>query len=380
MRRRATRRLLAAGFVCAAAGARPCAAQVEAGLDAAAAVVAYDGYLASAAAALTPSLAWRSPRTTLAARGTLLAFESGNTSLQGLLSAATFSAPAGPLRVEIAGEVGASTYASVAQFAHALGRVRAHVLGGRWGLWVGPLAGAVGRSDGEGGALGISAGWWGRGPAGALEVTWTSIALRDTTYSDLEGQLQWRRGGFAIDLSAGARTASHRIGAAAYGDVSAAMQIARNLEIVVGAGSYPGDPVSGTIPGRFVMAGVRLWPRPTLHPALAREIEQPHPADSVESPARLEGARVAVERLDDLVILTIRAAGARRVEVMGDFTDWQPVVLPSTGDGRYRYALGLTTGMYRYNVRLDGGPWGVPQGAGLAADEFGGNVGVLVVP
>ncbi len=158
------------------------------------------------------------------------------------------------------------------------------------------------------------------------------------------------------------------------------MQIARNLEIVVGAGSYPSDPVSGTIPGRFVMAGVRLWPRPTLRPALAREIRQPQPPNATETPGRLEGVRVAVEQLDDLAILTIRASGAQRVEVMGDFTDWQPVVLTTAGDGRYRYALGLPSGMYRYNVRLDGGPWGVPQGAGIAADEFGGSVGVLVVP
>ena len=50
MRRRADRRFAALASILAAgltAGAPPCAAQVEAGFDAAASVVKYDGYLAS---------------------------------------------------------------------------------------------------------------------------------------------------------------------------------------------------------------------------------------------------------------------------------------------------------------------------------------------
>ena len=58
----------------------------------------------------------------------------------------------------------------------------------------------------------------------------------------------------------------------------------------------------------------------------------------------------------------VRAPGARRVEVKGDFTDWQPLALTASGDGRYRYALGLPPGMHRFNLRVDGGEWGVPGG------------------
>jgi hypothetical protein len=36
--------------------------------------------------------------------------------------------------------------------------------------------------------------------------------------------------------------------------------------------------------------------------------------------------------------------------------------------------------MYRFNVRLDRGPWSVPAGVPAADDEFGSSVGVLVVP
>jgi hypothetical protein len=371
---------LALSVACAAVGAAPCAAQVDAGLDAAVSVVKYNGYLASGAASLTPSVAWRSPRTTLAARGTLLVFESGNTNFQGLLTAGTFSPAVGRLRVEAAAEAGASAYADFGRFAHALGRVRIHVLGDRWGVWAGPLAGAISRGDGGRGASGVSAGWWGRAPAGALEVTWTRLAVGDTAYSDLQARARWRRGVFDVEGSVGTRVASRGGGKGVYGDMSAAMRLTDWVELAIAAGNYPSDPVRGTISGQFVAAGVRLVPRPSPRVALVRQLAlSPEPAAG-ETRARLEGARVAVEQLDGLSVLVVRVTGARRVEVMGDFTDWQPVVLAAAGEGRYRYALGLPAGMQRFNVRVDGGPWGVPRGAGAAADEFGGRVGVLVVP
>jgi hypothetical protein len=380
VRRRAARHLLALSVACAAARAAPCAAQVETGVDAGVSVVKYDGFLASGAAALTPSVAWRSTQATLAARGTLLVFESGNTSIQGLLTAATFSPPAGLLRLEIAGEAGASTYAGVAQFAHALGRVRAHVLGDRWGLWVGPLAGAVASRYGAGGASGVSAGWWGRVPAGALEVTWTRLSIGDTSYSDVQARVAWRHCRFEVEGTAGARVTSHGGGAGLFGDLAATMRISRWLEILIAGGSYPSDPVSGTIPGRFVTAGVRFAPERSLRPTFARRSAPLRLSDATGAPARLAGVRAAIEELDGIPVLVMQVAGAQRVEVMGDFTDWQPVVLAAAGEGRYRWAAAMTTGMHRFNVRLDGGPWGVPEGSGIAADEFGGTVGVLVVP
>ena len=379
MRQRAARRLLTLSIACVAARAAPCAAQVEAGLDAAASFVKYDGYLASGAAALTPSVSWQSPRTALAARGTYLVFESGNTSIQGLLSGSVFSRPVGRLRVEAAAEAGASAYAGFARFAHALGRARVHLLGGRWGVWTGPVAGRVSRGDGAHEAWGVAAGWWARGPRGALGAAWTRVAVGDTVFSDVEGRVRWRRGALDIEGAAGARVASRGGGTGAYGDVSAAVRLADGLALVLAGGNYPSDPVRGSISGRFVTAGVRLTPRPSPRAALVRQVALSLAPGTIESPARLDRARVAVERLDGLSVLVVRVSGARRVEVMGDFTDWQPIALAASGDGRYQYALGLPPGVLRFNLRLDGGPWGVPLGAGFATDEFGGSVGVLVV-
>ncbi len=379
MLRRASRHLLALSAACAAARPAPGLAQVQAGLDAAVSVVKYSGYLASGAANLTPSVAWRSARTTLAARGTFLVFESGNTSTQGLVTAGTFTPALGRFRVEAAAEAGASAYATFARYSHALARLRLHLLSERWGLWVGPLGGGVSRGEGTRAAAGASVGWWARAPAGALEVALTRIGVGDTVYTDLEGRARWRRGPLDIEGSAGARVASRGGGAGVYGDASAALRLTGALDLVVAAGTYPSDPVRGSIPGRYATLGLRFTSRAPPRLSVIRQMDFPA-SDSGDAPGRLANASVAVEQLDGLAVLTVQVRGARRVEVMGDFTDWQPVPLAAAGTGRYRYALSLPAGLHRFNLRLDGGPWGVPRGATQVEDEFGGSVGILVVP
>jgi hypothetical protein len=75
----------------------------------------------------------------------------------------------------------------------------------------------------------------------------------------------------------------------------------------------------------------------------------------------------------------VRAPGARLVEVMGDFTDWEPVQLKLMGDA-WRFETPLRSGVRRLNVRVDGGPWSVPVGATLEHDDFGTAVGTIPVP
>jgi hypothetical protein len=78
------------------------------------------------------------------------------------------------------------------------------------------------------------------------------------------------------------------------------------------------------------------------------------------------------------------------VELMADFTDWVPVPLVrlprGTAGGRARDAadlwaaeLVIAPGVHRVNVRVDGGPWRPPPGLSVVRDEFGGEVGLLVV-
>ncbi len=358
---------------------RPASAQVEATLDAAGAVVKYDGFLSSSAASLTPSVQWRTPRITLAARGTLLAFESGNTSLQGLITAGAFSPALGPFRLEADGEAGASSYSSFAHFSHGLAELRAHLMSERWGLYAGPLVGRLASIGTSRGLSGVSLGGWAREGAAALELTWTSIALADTVFGDVRGRVRLLTGAFDVEAVAGLRSRSLGGTGSAYADVSGAVRLTPWLALVLSGGNYPSDPVRGTIPGGFFTAGFRLTASSPAAIAVVPQLAaRPAPAGAGR-PVPLAEARVAVEQIEGVSMLTVRAA-AERVEVMGDFTDWKPVVLTRSVPGRFVCPTALPPGMLRFNVRLDGGAWGVPLGAVVAADDFGGAVGVLVVP
>ncbi len=379
MRRRPLRWILLLATASTAV-AVPCAAQVEAGLDAAAGVVKYDGYLSSTAAALTPSLSWHTARTSLAARGTLLVFESGNASLQGLVTGGAFSPAFGSMRIELAAEGGGSSYADTAQFAHALAEVRLHWMAAHWGAWAGPTAGVVSAAGPALGASGFAAGGWVRGSATALEAAWTRTALGGVAFSDVQVRPRWRAGRLDLAGTIGARrvTGAGGSGWDAYADLTATARLTPWLELVIAGGRYPSDPVRGTIPGRFFITGLRLAPAARSPAAARTRFAAPTPPEAAAP--WLANAGLEVEGSDEGATLVVIAPDAQRVEVMGDFTDWKPAALTPAGDGRFRFASPLSPGMYRFNVRLDGGPWGVPRGATVAADDFGGAVGVLVLP
>lgn len=90
-------------------------------------------------------------------------------------------------------------------------------------------------------------------------------------------------------------------------------------------------------------------------------------------------ASFRVEREGDRVRLAVRAIGLSRVEVMGDFTDWEPVLLTEEEPGWWALTRTLAPGLYRINVRYDGGPWLTPPGLPSEEDGFGGRAGVILV-
>jgi len=77
--------------------------------------------------------------------------------------------------------------------------------------------------------------------------------------------------------------------------------------------------------------------------------------------------------------LIVRHAAAGRVELVGDFTAWEPLELAAWAPGVWRATVALAPGIHQVNVRFDGGPWRVPEGLSSTDDGFGGRVGVLVV-
>lgn len=371
--------------VCAAATALPCmlAAQVVATVDVGVTDVRYDGFLPSAAASVSPMFRLERSRLLLTARGTFLRFESGRHSLQANAAGSAFSAPVGHLRAELTGNVGASRYAEFASFSHLLVGPRVHWAGNREGTWLGGAIGTTSFAREQRPVTALAAGAW----AQRLGAIWLLIAtttrVGDTSYVDFESATHYQRGRLTFDGSLGVRALSHGAGHGMYGEANGAFALGAWLSLVVSGGRYPTDPTRGSVSGRYVGLGLRInaWPRRTIATMPARRMAFPShgsaDADSEDPPS------ASVETLPCLCTgrtLVIHAGAAKLVEVSGDFTDWDPVIVAPRGSGTWVVSTPLAPGTYRFNVRLDGGQWIVPAGVTRMKDDFGGEVGVLIVP
>ena len=148
----------------------------------------------------------------------------------------------------------------------------------------------------------------------------------------------------------------------------ATVWFAPHAALVVTAGRTLTDFVRG-IP-RTTWAGVSIRLSPSAHLSLAR---RPTPDRSMP--------RLVVTRIDsERVAVEIAAPDAARVELMADFTDWQPVLLARAQVGAsWRIERQVTAGLHRISLRIDGGPWIAPSNL-PRADAGEPGVGLLTVP
>jgi len=83
------------------------------------------------------------------------------------------------------------------------------------------------------------------------------------------------------------------------------------------------------------------------------------------------------------VTFVLRAPGATRVSVAGDFNNWDAEATPMSHSGTgdlWILNMRLPRGVHRYSFVLDGTEWRPDPSAPLAADEtFGGHNSVIVV-
>ena len=77
--------------------------------------------------------------------------------------------------------------------------------------------------------------------------------------------------------------------------------------------------------------------------------------------------------------VVIHVGGVETVDVMGDFSDWSPLTLVRRGRDLWELSVPLSPGTHQINVRVDGGPWMAPPGIPTMHDNFGGDVGLIVV-
>ena len=370
------------GAACSLATARAVATQTTGTIDVGVATVRYDGFLSSGAASLTPAVRWERPSGTLSARGTYLLFQSGNRSLDGLVAGSWLTAPARRWRGELVASAGASNYVRFATFWHAIAEARIHLLDANRGIWMGGSGGRTSFGGPSRPVARAALGAWARRGVVTLTVSAGRSFVGDTAYSDLESTAWMRRGRLEIDALIGARLWSHGGGHGVYGEATVARALGPSAALLISGGRYPTDPVRGTIAGRYLRAAVRFVG------AAVRPLVPHNPTPAVPYAGANSGTGSAAARLavrpdgGGVVRVGVHAPEASLVELAGDFTDWQPVVLTRTpgAGGMWEVLLPIASGVHRLDIRINGGAWIVPIGARRAADDFGGEVGIIVVP
>ncbi|MEO8201599.1 MAG: glycogen-binding domain-containing protein [Gemmatimonadota bacterium] len=188
-------------------------------------------------------------------------------------------------------------------------------------------------------------------------------------YTDTDATVGWHRGAFEMEGGVGRRFGKP---AARYTSwhLRTLYWITSRLGLTASMGRFPTDVVSGMPSGSFATLSMRVNIRGG-------------PQHFSPSPLAFEGGKAAgfaAIRADrGLYLLSVRAPGARTVEVMGSFTQWEAMTLASREDGWWGLLIPLTAGIHEINVRIDGGPWQVPEGLRRMDDDFGGTVGVFIV-
>lgn len=147
----------------------------------------------------------------------------------------------------------------------------------------------------------------------------------------------------------------------------AAVLVNPRVAIVGGIGTTPGGVASLLPAHRYGSLGIRLMRAAPVARALPVELQPAAVGFEVE---RVEPGQYR---------LALRVPRARVVELTGDFTSWEPVILHRAHGDWWEVTLPITPGTHQVNVRINGERWIAPPGATVVDDDFAGVVGVIVV-
>jgi len=190
--------------------------------------------------------------------------------------------------------------------------------------------------------------------------------------TDLEGTVRWQHHLMEVTVRGGQRFGD-RLDVSAesrqWASGQAAVWVSSQLAAVAGGGREPAQPTRGLPARSYGSLGLMLayWPIP-------------RGTVPVETPATLVHAFAFRPAGANLQRITARIGGVEAVEIMGDFSDWQPIPLVRRGRDLWELLVPLGAGVHQINLRIDGGQWIAPPGIPTLRDGFNGEVGVLVIP
>lgn len=356
-------------------------------LDAGAASVAYDGFLASGAYTLSPAGRLDLARGSIGARGAATRFPSGNTSWQGILDGSWLVPFAGGLTGELAASGSSTLYdgpdpgpSARNEAGSLLGAARVHLATGRGGGWLGVTAGASTDGLQRRGLVQGEAALWRQLRAATLALAVRPASAEDLRFADVElAGRWWWKARLELGGTVGGRAGDQPGGARTWQELAATWWVGRHLALVAAGGRYPADVLNGVPGARYVAASVRVASR---QPARLEEAARPGTAARTTPLALLRALPAGDLELRRLAsgetLLRLRAPEAATLELMGDFTDWAPVPMTRAADGMWEARFALAPGTYRFNVRRDGGAWEVPIGVTALPDDLGGTAGIFV--
>lgn len=192
------------------------------------------------------------------------------------------------------------------------------------------------------------------------------ISRRDVNYADLSAGWTHDAGSWSLSGVLGMRGRNGTFTSAdRWQAVNATAWLSPHVGLALDLGKTLEDLVRGVPRTHYLGLGLRVTSQPHL-PLLRRARSIP-------------GPRAVVSKAGESRRIEISNVRAARVELMADFTDWNPVVLGGDG-GTWRFEGAIVPGLHRIAIRIDGGGWTVPANLPRVDDELGGMVGLITIP
>ena len=205
-------------------------------------------------------------------------------------------------------------------------------------------------------------------PLGSLPGPgWERVLVDAETYHDADLSLGYAHRALALRASFGARFLDALAPAAQWGSLESAFWVTPQIALLARYDMQSGLDENGHDHSNTGSFGVRLASLHLLSP--------PSKPQRGVGAAELTTERLGAHRY----ALVMFAPGAQRVELTGDLTEWKPIMLQHEAGGAWRIVLPLAPGLYRVNVRVDGGPWRTPSGLPARDDDFNGRVALLSI-
>jgi hypothetical protein len=301
---------------------------------------------------------------------------------QGVFSASRYAAPNQRARWELGGTASAFGMSNAAPAFGWQLLGREHLTGSLGGVFAGVAGGAVLQNGVSRRVLNTHTGGYVRiDPFGRDELS-GALAYTDggkmpdgtrLRYADAIGYWTHRRG--PIELLAGGGVRAHSISQSSYsgwGSASVVLWITSGSGIVLAAGRALEDVTRGVPSTRYLAASFRFGSSGSSAGG-ATLVHRVRPED--------DGGRLEIRAGDDsLRVVTVRVRAATTLELMADFTDWEPVSMTHLPNGDWTLERSIAPGTHRVAMRVNGGRWAAPPNLPRVSDEFGGEVGLLIVP